>query len=265
MEGQVFQFAADLAHAQPVGDGRVDVQGFARDLLLPLLREILQGAHVVQAVGQLDEHHADVVHHGQHHLAHVLGLRLFGGSEIDFADLGDALDDVGHLLAELRLDLVHGHGGVFHGVVQQPGDDGGGVQPHVRQHDGDFQGMHQVGFARLAHLSFVMLFGEFVGLLHQGLVFGGAVGADFAQKIAKAGNGENVGRDVLAQCRHVRLYDGIAAYPFFNKCGGMFTTESTERSGFAVFFSVPSALKNCDGYGAGKRVSSNENIHACAH
>src|SRR5713226_9032668 len=30
---------------------------------------MFQGAHVVQTVGQLDEHDANVIHHGQHHLA----------------------------------------------------------------------------------------------------------------------------------------------------------------------------------------------------
>ena len=70
--------------------------------------------------------------------------------------------------------------------------------------------MHQVGLARLAGLSFVMLQGEFVGLLDQGKIVGGAVGADFAQEIAKARNGENIGRDVLAQSRHIRLYDAIS-------------------------------------------------------
>ena len=118
LEGQVFQLAANLAHAEAVGDGRVDVQGLARDLLLAVFGQILQRAHVVQAVGQLDEHHADVIHHGQHHLAHVFGLRLFRRGEVNFADLGDAFDDVGDLLAEFGLDLVHGHRGVFHGVVQ---------------------------------------------------------------------------------------------------------------------------------------------------
>ena len=133
LEGEVFKFAANLAHAQAVRDGRVDVQGLARDLLLAVRREILQRAHVVQAVGQLDEHHADVIHHGQHHLANVFGLRFFGGGEVDLADLGDALDDVRDLLAELRLDLVDGDGGVFDRVMQKSGGDGGGVEPHVRQ------------------------------------------------------------------------------------------------------------------------------------
>ena len=36
LEGQVFQFAADFAHAQAVRDGRVDLDGLARDALAPL-------------------------------------------------------------------------------------------------------------------------------------------------------------------------------------------------------------------------------------
>ena len=36
LEGQVLQFAADFAHAQAVGDGRVDLDGLARDTLAPL-------------------------------------------------------------------------------------------------------------------------------------------------------------------------------------------------------------------------------------
>ena len=106
LKRQVFEFAANLAHAQAVRDGRVDFLGLARDLDLPLGREVLQRAHVVQPVGQLDHDHADVVHHGQHHLADALGLRLFARGEIDFADLGDALDDVRDLLAELAANVV---------------------------------------------------------------------------------------------------------------------------------------------------------------
>ena len=47
----------------------------------PLLGEELEGAHVVEAVGELHQDDADVVHHGQEHLAVVLGLPLLGGGE----------------------------------------------------------------------------------------------------------------------------------------------------------------------------------------
>ena len=176
LERQVFQFAADLAHAQPVRDGRVDVQGFARDLLLPLRRQELQRAHVVQAVGQLDEDDADVVHHGQHHLAHVLGLRFFGGREVDLADLGDALDDVRHLLAELGLDLVDGYRGVLDRVVQQSGGDGRGVELHLGQQVAT--SADAPGKARLTRAPALCdVRGEIVGFFDQGQVFGRAVGA----------------------------------------------------------------------------------------
>ena len=74
--------------------------------------------------------------------------------EIDFADLGDAFDDVGDLLAKLGVNLVDGDGGVFHRVVQQAGGDGGGVEAHLGQHGGYFQRMHQVRLARRASLAF---------------------------------------------------------------------------------------------------------------
>jgi len=58
-----------------------------------------------QTVGQLDEHDANVIHHGQHHLAQVFGLLFFPRSEIDGADLGDALYDMRYLLAEFLADV----------------------------------------------------------------------------------------------------------------------------------------------------------------
>ena len=43
--------------------------------------KVLQGAHVVEAVRELHQDDADVVHHGQEHLAVGLGLALLGGGE----------------------------------------------------------------------------------------------------------------------------------------------------------------------------------------
>ena len=99
-EGQVFQFSAHLAHAQPVSQGRIDVQSLAGDGFLAVGLQVLERAHVVQPVGQLDEHHAHIRYHGQQHLAHVFCLAVFAIGELDFVDFGDALDDVGHLVAK---------------------------------------------------------------------------------------------------------------------------------------------------------------------
>ena len=166
-ETEVFEFAANLAHAETVRDGGVDFERLAGDFLLAFGIEMLEGAHVVQAVGELDEDDADVVDHGEHHFAEVLGLRLFPGGEIDFADLGDALDDVGDLFAEFLADFNGGDRGVFDGVVEQAGGDGNGIHLHVGENVADFEGVHEVGFAGGAGLSGVVLLGEFVGFLDQ--------------------------------------------------------------------------------------------------
>ena len=104
-------------------DRCIDLQRLFGDLLLAFRGKSFQGAHVVQPVGEFDDDHADVVHHRQHHLADVLRLALFLGSEIDLADLGDAFHDVRHLRAELALNVLDGDDGVFHRIMQQPGGD----------------------------------------------------------------------------------------------------------------------------------------------
>ena len=62
-------------------------------------------AHVVQPVGELDQDHPDVPGHRHQHLAVVLGLAVVAALEGDAAQLGDAVDQPGDLLAELSLDL----------------------------------------------------------------------------------------------------------------------------------------------------------------
>ena len=72
-ERQVLELPLDLPDAQPIGQRRVDLHRLLGDAPLLVGRQILERPHVVQAIGQLDEHHADVLGHGQEHLAHVLG------------------------------------------------------------------------------------------------------------------------------------------------------------------------------------------------
>ena len=129
---------------------------------------MLQRTHVVQAIGQLDQHHANVVHHGEHHLANVLRLRFFTRGEIDFADLGYTFDDVGNLFAELVADLFDGDSGIFDRVVQQPSRNRCGVELHLGQHTRHFEWMYEVRLSRGAGLAFMVLQGEFVGFFYEG-------------------------------------------------------------------------------------------------
>ena len=145
----------------------------------------------------------DVVDHGNHHFAEVLRLRFFSGREVDFADLGDALDDVGNLFAEFLTDFNGGDRGVFDGVVKETGGDGDGIHFHVGENVADFERMHQVGFAGRAGLSGVVLLGKFVGFFYEIEVVVGTVLAQLLHQLAEAGHREHVGRDLLTQRRHV--------------------------------------------------------------
>ena len=74
-EGNVLQFAIKLAESETQRDRRVDVERLERDA------PALVGAHrrhrlqVVLAVGQLDQHDAQIARHGHQHLAEVFRLR----------------------------------------------------------------------------------------------------------------------------------------------------------------------------------------------
>ena len=166
---------------------------------------MFERAHVVQAVGQLDEHHADVIHHGQHHLAQIFGLLLFAGGEIDGADFGDSLDDMRDLFAKFLADINDGHRGIFNGVMQQAGGDGDGVHLHLGQNQRDFEGMNQVGLAGGAALSGVVFLGKLVGFADEFEIVVGPVGPHSAHELAEPGHREHIGRELLAQGRHARL------------------------------------------------------------
>ena len=79
----------------------------------------IQCAHIVQTVGELDQHHAYVARHRQKHFSEVFRLCLFLGVELDAVEFGYAVDQFGHRSAELFGDLVLGDFGVFNDIVQQ--------------------------------------------------------------------------------------------------------------------------------------------------
>ena len=67
------------------------------------VRTALKRAHVVQPVRELDDQHANVLAHRQDQLAEI--LRLLGAVRLQFqpGELGDAVDQPGHLGAEALL------------------------------------------------------------------------------------------------------------------------------------------------------------------
>ncbi len=182
-EGQFLELVLDLAHAEPVGNRRVDIAGFLGDSHPAVLGQVVQRPHVVQAVGQLHHDDPHIVDHGQEHLAETLGLALLTRGKLQAGEFGHALDDVGDLLTEQFPDFLDGIGRVFDDVVQEAGGDGHDVQTLVGQQIGDFQGMHQIRLPRSTDLSLVLVGRKYIGPPEQ---FGVRIrigGPDFVDKI----------------------------------------------------------------------------------
>src|ERR1700733_14970608 len=112
-KAQVFQLAANFSHAEAMRDGRINLESFFSNFALAIGRQGLKGAHVVQPVSQFDEHHADVINHGQHHLAQIFSLRFLTRGEVDLAYFRDAFDDMRDLLAKILADVDDCDRGVF--------------------------------------------------------------------------------------------------------------------------------------------------------
>ena len=139
----------------------------------------------MQAVGELDEDDAHVADHGEEHLADVLSLAVFAIGKLDFVDLGDAFDDMGNLLAEFLNDVFGGDGRVFDRIVEEAGGDGGRVELHLGEDEGDLQRVEDVGFAGGAELPVVMLEAELPGMADDVEIVGGAIGVDGVEQPAK--------------------------------------------------------------------------------
>ncbi len=152
--------------SEPVREWRVDLQGLA-GLGDPLvLGERPQGAHVVEAVGELDQDHPHVGGDRDHHLAVVLRLALVAALEGDPGQLRHPVDELGDLLAELGVDLLQARAGVLDRVVKQRRAQGFGVEPHPGADLRHAHGMGDELVTRLPHLVGVALAGEGEGAGH---------------------------------------------------------------------------------------------------
>ena len=120
LEGEVLELPLDLPHAEPMRQRGVDLHRLARDALLLLGRQVLERAHVVEPVGELDDDDPHVLGHGHEHLPDVLGLLLLhrpGAAEL--GELRDPVDQARHLAAEPLLEVGERIVGVLGHVVQQ--------------------------------------------------------------------------------------------------------------------------------------------------
>ena len=164
-EREVLELPLDRVHAEPVRERGEHLERLAGLALLLGRRQEPQRAHVVQPVGELDDQHARVAGHRDDHLADRLGLGR--RAELDLVELGDAVDEVRDLGAELRLDVGERQPGVLDGVVQQRRDQRGGVHAELGQDRRHRERVGDVRVAALAQLAAVALLGDVVAALQQ--------------------------------------------------------------------------------------------------
>ena len=139
-EGQILQLLAYVLHADAARERRVDLDRLLRDALARLgTLDVRERAHIVQAVRELHQEHADVVRHRQHQFAEILGLLGALGEKLELRELGHAVHEPRDLAAEILLDVLYGGAGVLHRVVQQRGRDGRGVELQIGEDARDFQ------------------------------------------------------------------------------------------------------------------------------
>ena len=194
-EGEVLQLPLDLAHAEAVREGGVDVQRLLRDGDAPVRRQRAERLHVVQPVRQFDEHDADVVRHRDEHLAQALRLAVALGDErhgtagdgVHARELGDAVGQFRHVLAELLAEVVQADVAVFENVVEERRGDGRRVEAEVGQVLGDGDGVLDVVLAGLALLPLVGGGGEIERPFNHLGSIAGQVAAHFVEKVRHTG------------------------------------------------------------------------------
>ncbi len=178
LERQFFQLGCNRMNADRAAQRRIDLQRFAADPLALLRLHEMQGAHVVQAVRQLDQQHPHIARNGQDELAKVLSLTCMLGLEFQPRKLGHALNKNGDLLAEHIRDVVPGGRGILDHIVQQGGDDRRCIQPIMRQDACHLDRMGKIGIARGPQLRAMHLHRIDIGLVQQGLVRRRVIGPD---------------------------------------------------------------------------------------
>ena len=167
LEGQILQLLAHVLHAHAAGERRIDFHRLLGNSPALVGAHVIERAHVVQPVCELDQKHAHVIGHGKKQLAQVFGLLRLAGDEVETLDLGKALDQRADLVAKELVDLVTRRGGVLDRVMQQRDRDRRLVHVQVGQDRRDFERVGDIGVTAGALLTPMLLHGVDIGLVEQ--------------------------------------------------------------------------------------------------
>ena len=155
LDRQVQQFMAHLEYSEPIRDGRVNIHGFAGDTATLVRWHGIECAHVVQAIGKLDDDDTNILDHRQHHLAEVLRLGLGLAAKVDLCQFADTIDQFRHLVTELGGNLLLERRRILDHVVQDRGDNTSAVHAHFGEYARDRNRVTDIRFARNPALTLV--------------------------------------------------------------------------------------------------------------
>src|SRR5579862_3563071 len=160
-EREILHLPFHFGDPEPVGEWRVNIDCLFGKPLLLFGRQVFEGAHVMQAVGEFQEHHADVAHHRKKHFPVTLGLSDFVAAE-NIGNLRGAIDNVRNDIAELCPDILDLVLGVFGDVVHQRAGDRNVIERNLAGDDHRyFIRMVEEGFARRSHIVLMRFKAEF--------------------------------------------------------------------------------------------------------
>ena len=171
LESQQMHLAHIFIHAHPLGQGGIDFHGFTGDAAAFFRAfDVMQRAHVVQPVGQLDQQHPQILAHRQQEFAQIFGGALLLAHRLDLGQLGHAIDQPGDIGAEQALHLLDSGEGIFHRIVQQGGDDRVLIELQLGHQARHLYRMAEIGVATGALLAAMFLDGVDIGAVEQALI-----------------------------------------------------------------------------------------------
>ncbi len=104
-EREILQLAAQVIHAEAIGERTVNFVGFQSHALLLRGRQRGERRHIMESVGELDKNDAQILAQGQNHLAHILRL-VFRAAILDAAELRHAVHEESNLVAEFAPHII---------------------------------------------------------------------------------------------------------------------------------------------------------------
>ena len=162
-QAEILKLCLNAGDAEAIGERRIDFECLPRDALAFVLAHILQRAHIVQAISELNHDDADVLRHSEKHLAVVLEFDVLLGHGLNAPEFRHAVDERHDVLSEYLLDLLEGGLRILHHVVQERCAYRLIVKMECRKDIGDVHGVDDIWLARDTFLSPMGVRRKFVG------------------------------------------------------------------------------------------------------